>query len=233
MTRIKGWGHGGEHRPGVRGSAVTAELNDDVMDTFAAVFSKLSQRVLWKRDAKVQSGHPKTRLLIYHGGSHGVMEAIYHGVPMIIIPLFGDQYAHAVRVQEKGMGVMLDKSNLTEESVMEAIREVIDNPKYKQRVQHFSNIHHDAPLKPLERAVYWIEHVMKFGGDHLRPRSADMNFIELYMIDTVIFLSSLVLFLLYVEYLFLKKCYRCVCNRSTTRKTKVTEYESSVIRQIV
>lgn len=57
------------------------------------------------------------------------MEAIYHGVPMIIIPLFGDQYAHAVRVQEKGMGVMLDKSNLTEESVMEAIREVIDNPK--------------------------------------------------------------------------------------------------------
>lgn len=39
-----------------QGSAVTAELNDDVMDTFAAVFSKLSQRVLWKRDAKVQSG---------------------------------------------------------------------------------------------------------------------------------------------------------------------------------
>lgn len=87
--------------------------------------------ILFTSDTLIWSlqGHPKTRLLIYHGGSHGVMEAIYHGVPMVIIPLFGDQFAHAARVQKKGMGLMLDKSNLSEAGIMKAIREVIDNPR--------------------------------------------------------------------------------------------------------
>ena len=36
-------------------------------------------------------GHPKTKLFITHGGNNGQLEAIYHAVPMITLPLFSDQ----------------------------------------------------------------------------------------------------------------------------------------------
>ena len=36
-------------------------------------------------------GHPNVKVFISHGGNNGQYEAVYHGVPMIAIPLFGDQ----------------------------------------------------------------------------------------------------------------------------------------------
>ncbi|KAJ8030026.1 UDP-glucuronosyltransferase 1-2 [Holothuria leucospilota] len=220
------------------GSGVSRIASEETASVFASVFKKLPQRVLWRHKGKIPGnlgentkikdwlpqndllGHPKTRLLIYHGGSNGVLESITHGVPMVIIPLVGDQYAHAVRVQSKGMGLMLDKSNISEESLTFVIQEVLNNPRYKERVQHYSDIHHDLPMTPLERAVYWIEHVMKFGDQHLRPRSADMSFIELYMIDVAVFLLFVLFIVLYIDFLVLKICYKCCCTPKSKLKTK-------------
>ncbi|KAJ8030022.1 UDP-glucuronosyltransferase 2C1 [Holothuria leucospilota] len=220
------------------GSAVKGLFKEELAEIFASVFSQLPQRVLWRHNAQPPSslgnntkllkwlpqndllGHPKTRLLIYHGGSNGVLESISHGVPMVIIPLFGDQITHAARVQKKGMGLMLEKDNITRENLLAVIQEVLNNPKYKERAQHFSDIHNDLPMTPLERAVYWIEHVMKFGGEHLRPRSADMSIIELYMIDVIVFLIAVFSVGLYIDYLILKKCYSCCCQSSIKKSKK-------------
>jgi UDP:flavonoid glycosyltransferase YjiC (YdhE family) len=35
--------------------------------------------------------HPKVIVFMTHCGMHGVMEAIYHGVPMVGMPVFIDQ----------------------------------------------------------------------------------------------------------------------------------------------
>ena len=40
---------------------------------------------------------------------HGVMEAIYHQVPMVGMPVFIDQVDVLARIQQKGIGVGLDK----------------------------------------------------------------------------------------------------------------------------
>ncbi|KAJ8030021.1 UDP-glucuronosyltransferase 2C1 [Holothuria leucospilota] len=228
------------------GSAVKGLSKDELTETFAAVFRKLPQRILWRHNDKPPSnlgnntklfkwlpqndlvGHPKTRLLIYHGGSNGVLESICHGVPMVIIPLLGDQVSHAARVQKKGMGLMLDKGNITEQNLMAIIQEVLNNPnhlvryfyRYKERAQHYSDIHNDLPMTPLERAVYWIEHVMKFGDQHLRPRSADMNSLELYMIDVTVFLIVVLFVGLYIDYLILRKCFACCRGNSITKSKK-------------
>lgn len=69
--------------------------------------------------------HPQVKLMIYHGGVNGVYEAIYHGVPMVLLPLFADQFFTSTRIQKKGMGVMLDVLQITEESFREAVNTVL------------------------------------------------------------------------------------------------------------
>ncbi|KAJ8020898.1 UDP-glucuronosyltransferase 2C1 [Holothuria leucospilota] len=206
------------------GAAAHALYNEELAEIFASVFGRLPQRILWRQDGPRPKnlanntklvkwlpqndllGHPKTRLLIYHGGSNGVHEAIYHAVPMVIIPFLNDQFPLGAAIQGKGIGLVLQKYDITEKRLESTINTVLTNPRFQKRVEHLSAIHHDSPQTPRERAVFWIEHILRFGGDHLRPRAADMSFIELYMIDVAVFLTILCAFILYIEYFFLKKC---------------------------
>lgn len=54
-------------------------------------------------------------------------EAVYHGVPTIIIPLFAEQDYNAERIQMRKRGVMIDIGNLTQDNLMSAIREILGN----------------------------------------------------------------------------------------------------------
>ena len=59
---------------------------------------------------------------------HGVMEAIYHEVPMVGIPVFIDQVDVLARIQEKGIGVDLEKS-ATKYNIRLAIVHVLNNER--------------------------------------------------------------------------------------------------------
>lgn len=71
------------------------------------------------------SGHPKTRAFITHAGINGITEAIYHGVPVVGIPLFGEQADNMVHMVARGTGITLDLNTMTAEHLRDAINKVI------------------------------------------------------------------------------------------------------------
>ena len=114
---------------------------DDLLNAFA----RLPQRVIVKFEKPIENApsnvlilpflpqqdilaHPKTKVFFTHCGMHGVMESIYHSVPMVGMPVFIDQGDVAVRMEQKGIVERLDKS-ATEDDIYNAIVKVRDNPK--------------------------------------------------------------------------------------------------------
>lgn len=55
---------------------------------------------------------------------------MYHGVPVVGVPLFGDHYDTMTRVSAKGMGVMLHWKSMTEEDLHAALISIINDSRW-------------------------------------------------------------------------------------------------------
>merc|ERR1719435_805420 len=98
-----------------------------------------------------------------------MQEAIYHGVPLISLPLMSDQMTNAKQAQAMGLSFNLELMKLTEDSIKKAITEVMEKPKYRQEVGKRSKVFKDQEIHPLDRAIYWTEYVIRHeGAEHLK-----------------------------------------------------------------
>uniref|UniRef100_A0A1A8N0J8 UDP-glucuronosyltransferase n=2 Tax=Nothobranchius TaxID=28779 RepID=A0A1A8N0J8_9TELE len=187
------------------------KLPDDLDEEIAAAFANLPQRVIWRHQGKKPStlgnntllldwlpqndllGHPKTKLFVAHGGTNGLQEAIYHGVPLVGLPLLFDQPDNFFRMESRGVAKVLDIATVNKEIFLDALKEVLYEPSYRQKMKELSSLHRDQPIKPLDRAIFWIEFVMRHkGAAHLRTESYKMSTIQYYSIDVVIFILAVI-----------------------------------------
>ncbi|ERL86463.1 hypothetical protein D910_03869 [Dendroctonus ponderosae] len=189
------------------------------------VFGRLKQRVLWKfeDDALPEKpsnvmvrkwmpqidilAHPNIKLFISHGGHGSILEALYHGVPTLMIPVFLDQFNNAFQSESRGFALKLSyrDRNFTEETFHGLIKEMLINPKYRLRAQELSRLFHDRPMKPMETAVYWIEYVIRNkGAEHLKLGSLKLRWFEYYMVDVLLVLVGIVASLVIVLVLAFK-----------------------------
>uniref|UniRef100_A0A2K5KK94 Glucuronosyltransferase n=1 Tax=Cercocebus atys TaxID=9531 RepID=A0A2K5KK94_CERAT len=77
---------------------------------------------------------------------------------------------------------------------------------YKENVMKLSRIQHDQPVKPLDRAVFWIEFVMRHkGAKHLRPAAHDLTWFQYHSLDVIGFLLACVATVIFV----IMKCLFC------------------------
>jgi len=161
--------------------------------------------------------HEKVIAFITHGGLLSTMESIYHGKPVVGIPFFGDQFMNMARAEQMGCGITVKYAQLTASLFRSAIERITSDPSFTERVKVISSQYRDQKETPLERAVYWVEHVTRHkGAKYLRSACQDLNFIQYHNLDvlatffsviglTVIFVFLLVRFLVTIVNGFLYK----------------------------
>nr|XP_033475701.1 UDP-glucuronosyltransferase 2A2-like [Epinephelus lanceolatus] len=216
---------------------LVAKLPDDIAEEIAAAFAQLPQKVLWRHKGKKPStlgnntlildwlpqtdllGHPKTRVFVAHGGTNGIQEAIYHGVPLVGLPLMFDQPDNFSRMKVRGVAKVLDIATVNRDNFLEALKEVLYDPTYREKMKALSNLQRDQPMEPLDRAMFWIEFVMRHkGAAHLRTESYKMSWIQYHSVDVVAFLLAVVLLGFAVFICAVKFLWRRVFSGSKVKK---------------
>jgi UDP:flavonoid glycosyltransferase YjiC (YdhE family) len=77
----------------------------------------------------------QTTVFLTHGGMNSVMEALWYGVPMVVVPQMTEQVITAHRVEELGLGLALEKPAVSVASLQEAVRRVASDKEIHTRVQ--------------------------------------------------------------------------------------------------
>uniref|UniRef100_A0A3Q1AYC5 glucuronosyltransferase n=1 Tax=Amphiprion ocellaris TaxID=80972 RepID=A0A3Q1AYC5_AMPOC len=214
--------------------SMVSDLPESITAVFLEAFRQIPQKVIWRYTGKVPGklpenvrlmkwvpqnellAHPGARAFITHAGSHGLFEGLCHAVPMLMLPLGGDQADNAHRMASRGAGVMLDITAITTESLLKGLNAIIHDTRYKENLQKLSDLHNDRPIDPLELSVYWTEFVMRHkGAKHLKAAVHDLNFFQYYCLDVIALLVTVVL----VFAMLTVKCMK-VCFRRLTSKRK-------------
>ena len=197
------------------------------------VLCQVKQKVIW-REPHVDKGsvcdnvmvvdwapqvsilaHPACRVFITHGGMNSLLEAAYHGVPLIAFPFALDQNFNAVLISGKGYGLRMNIATFTPEELLNAIDTILQGG-FKEKMAAVSETFRNMPPGG-DTAVYWIEHVIKYGANHLRPRAVDMPLYQYLMADVIATITLVWVCVLYVTW----KCCSGLCHKWCGRKDKV------------
>ncbi|KAL3289246.1 hypothetical protein HHI36_003678 [Cryptolaemus montrouzieri] len=185
----------------------TSNMGNKTIKAFLDVFTKSGCQVLWKFEKRHEgNAHPKTKVFITHGGTLSMIEALNYGVPMIAIPFNGDQHMNAKFIETRKLGKLLNLEDVAEETFGEVLSSIIGDPIFQKNARQYSSLLRNQPIKPLDNAIFWIEHVIAHkGSPHLKPASIKLSWIQYHLIDvyavilgTIFLILSSVLILIYV-----------------------------------
>ena len=217
----------------------SSSMAEDKKRVFIETFRQINHPIIWKWDeddipnlpsnVKLSKwlpqqdllAHPNLKVFVTHGGLFSIQEALYHNTPIVGIPLGSDQKPNLLRAQRQGYAIMLDWQTLNITGLVKAINKVLHDVDVQQGMDQAHQLFIDQKETPLERAVWWVEYVMRHdGAEFLKPMSMSLSFCQYYLLDVIGFVQIIVL----LQVLILYKCCafctrRCCKNHSHKSKT--------------
>ena len=109
---------------------------------------------------------PQVDLVITHGGNNTTTESMHFGKPMIVLPLFWDQYDNAQRVHETGFGRRLSTYGFTDEELLGAVEELLGDSELRERSARVG-----AAIRERDGLRRGAEIIERVGLEHVRNRS--------------------------------------------------------------
>uniref|UniRef100_A0A8C6XN74 UDP-glucuronosyltransferase n=1 Tax=Naja naja TaxID=35670 RepID=A0A8C6XN74_NAJNA len=190
--------------------SLVQNLTDEKNNIIASALSQLPQKVIWRYKGKKLEmlgantrtydwipqndllGHPKTKAFITHGGTNGIYEAIYHAIPIVGIPLFADQIDNIILVYKLSSEIEIQ----------------------------LSEIHHAQLIKPLDRAIFWIEFVIRHkGAKHLQVAAYHLTWYQYHCLDVIAFLIGCTVVIAFIVFKCCSYCFRKCGNILQKSKT--------------
>lgn len=77
----------------------------------------------------------KADIFITHGGMNSSSEGLYHDIPLIMLPQFGDQLLVSKIVKDSGAGIMIPRIDVNENILREAVGEIMANERFKNNAK--------------------------------------------------------------------------------------------------
>ncbi|XP_055918221.1 UDP-glycosyltransferase UGT5-like [Eupeodes corollae] len=193
------------------GSMVRTEtLAPEKLEAILKAFKRLKQKVIWKWEnntlphqpknvfiskwlpQKDILSHPNVKAFMTHGGLLGSIEAAYFGIPVVITPMFADQYHNAATLVDRGMGTILHFEDITEATVFNALTTVLDK-KFMDNAKNIAHSFKKRPKTAMETAIWWVEHVIETKGAPLtKSISSRMSRFAYYSLDVYTFLAVVI-----------------------------------------
>ncbi|XP_017110702.1 UDP-glucosyltransferase 2 [Drosophila elegans] len=219
------------------GSMVRASsIDEDKLKAILEVLQNQPLKVIWKWEAdeapKTDPSkflfikwapqlavlcHPKVKLFWSHGGLLGTTESVHCGKPMLVTPIYGDQFLNAFSVQNRGMGLKLDYEDITIANLRKAFTE-LRKESYIQRSLQISKIFNQRQNTPLELAIWSVEHVIQNGlvsAKLLQSPGIELNGFIYHSLD------SIALILIPIVFLIIILSYFCSRYPATSAKQKL------------
>lgn len=148
-------------------AAIIAALGDEPVNLIVTVgrtmdlaqFGELPPNVHVERYIPQTLLFPRCAAVVTHGGFGTVLSALSQGLPLVVVPIAADQPVNAQRCTALGVGQAVDPTEVTPESVREAVRTVLAEPSYSVHAQRLRE--EMAALPGPEYAVALLERLAR------------------------------------------------------------------------
>ncbi|KAJ8966046.1 hypothetical protein NQ317_018127 [Molorchus minor] len=196
----------------VKSVNMAERLRNVLIETFA----ELPYTVLWKWESDELPGkpdnvitkkwlpqqdllaHPNIKVFITQCGLQSIEEAISREVPMVGVPFIADQPMNIKRLVEIGVAIGIDYLTVTKEELKSAIVEVAENNRYKENMVSLRNLLQDEPMRPLDKAVWWTEYVLRHKGTgHLKQPMSELSWFEYLLADVFLVIILMLTLVVY------------------------------------
>ena len=124
-----------------------------------------------------------------------------------MIPILNDGPANAKETERLGFGTSLHWKDITEETLLANIQEVLNNPVYKNKANEWGDLMMDQVqrqqtiflhylnnisyqmTKPFDRAIWWLEYLLRHPGNpHMRSPVHNLKWYQFFLLDVIAFL---------------------------------------------
>ncbi|XP_063391037.1 UDP-glucosyltransferase 2-like [Cydia fagiglandana] len=192
------------------GSVVqVSELPASLKTELSQMLGQLPYTVLWRSDEELQDlpknvhvrkwfpqpgilAHRNIKLFITHGGLLSLIEAVHHGVPVLAVPVFGDQPVNAERAAASGLAVKVDFHVGMASELRRGLDEMIGNDSYYKTAKRLSKLFHRRPVPPSKLIPHYVELAIESqGAYHLRSAARHYPWYARARLDQLLFCAAL------------------------------------------